>query len=300
MEFYQIRYFLAAADQLNFTRAAEICAVSQPALTVAIRKLEEELGGPLFLREHGRVTLTEFGRTMRTYLARIDEMRARAERTAREMLEESGEEINLGIYSTIGPSFVGRGLTAFQASEPGTRLVLYDCWGPRAYDLLLSGAFDAAIVARHAPLPPRIRAQRLYEEPMVLAMATDHPLASRDRITVEDLQGAIYVDRLRCEFRAEIQAMLDRRGIRLEKMIRSEPEDWAQAAVAAGEGVTVVPRDLVWTPGVVTRPIEGVDYSRVIEVTTVDGRAIPAAAQRLVQQLGEMDWAASPFAEAGD
>ncbi|MEL6481922.1 MAG: LysR family transcriptional regulator, partial [Pseudomonadota bacterium] len=121
MEFYQIRYLLAAADQLNFTKAAEICAVSQPALTVAIRKLEEELGGPLFLREHGRVTLTEFGRTMRTHLARIDEMRARAERTAREMLEEGGEEINLGIYSTIGPSFVGRGLTAFQASEPGTR-----------------------------------------------------------------------------------------------------------------------------------------------------------------------------------
>ncbi|MEL6765853.1 MAG: LysR family transcriptional regulator [Pseudomonadota bacterium] len=300
MEFYQIRYFLAAADQLNFTKAAETCAVSQPALTVAIRKLEEELGGPLFLREHGRVSLTEFGRTMRTHLARVDEMRARAERTAREMLEEGGEEINLGIYSTIGPGFLGRGLTAFQAVEPGTRLVLYDCWGPRAYDLLLSGAFDVAIVARHAPLPPRIRAQRLYEEPMVLAMATDHPLASSDGITVEDLQGVIYVDRLRCEFRAEIQAMLDRRAIRLEKMLRSEPEDWAQAAVAAGDGVTVIPRDLVSTPGIVTRAIEGVDYSRVIEVATVDGRAIPAAAQRLVEQLGAIDWDAPSGTGAGD
>ncbi|MEM7497368.1 MAG: LysR family transcriptional regulator [Pseudomonadota bacterium] len=299
MEFYQIRYFLAAADQLNFTRAAEVCAVSQPALTVAIRKLEEELGGQLFLREHGRVSVTEFGRTMRTHLARIDEMRARAERSAREMLDEGRAEVNLGIYSTIGPAFVGRGLAGFRRAEPGTRLVLYDCWGPRAYDLLLSGAFDVAIVARHAPPPPRIRARRLYDEPMVLAMAADHPLAAC-RVTVDDLEGVVYFDRLRCEFRAEIQAMLERRGIRLNTVMRSEPEDWVQAAIAAGEGVSVMPRDQIFTPGVVARTIEGFDYGRAIEVATVEGRAIPAAAERLVAHLGSMAWEMPPMSAAGD
>lgn len=64
MEMHQVRYFLAAAHALSFTRAAEACHVSQPALTAAMKKLEGELGGPLFFRESNRLKLTEFGRQM--------------------------------------------------------------------------------------------------------------------------------------------------------------------------------------------------------------------------------------------
>src|SRR5205814_5175644 len=68
MELFQVRYFLALAKTLNFTRAAEACNVTQPALTRAIQRLEEELGGPLFQRERNLTQLTELGRLMRPML----------------------------------------------------------------------------------------------------------------------------------------------------------------------------------------------------------------------------------------
>jgi DNA-binding transcriptional LysR family regulator len=69
MEMHQIRYFLAAAKTLSFTRAAELCHVTQPALTAAVKKLENRLGNPLFHREGRRLVLTEFGRRMQPHLS---------------------------------------------------------------------------------------------------------------------------------------------------------------------------------------------------------------------------------------
>ena len=71
MEMHQVRYFLALSDTLNFTRAAERCNVAQPSLTVAIKKLEAELGGPLFRRERNRSHLTDLGRLMKPHFERI-------------------------------------------------------------------------------------------------------------------------------------------------------------------------------------------------------------------------------------
>ena len=71
MEMHQVRYFLALCETLNFTRAAEICNVSQPALTRAVRKLEEELGGLLLRREHKLTHLTDFGRLVRPHLEQM-------------------------------------------------------------------------------------------------------------------------------------------------------------------------------------------------------------------------------------
>ncbi len=73
MEMHQVRYFLAAAKALSFTRAAELCHVSQPALTTAIKKLEAQLGSPLFHREGRQIALTEFGRRMQPHLSQIVE-----------------------------------------------------------------------------------------------------------------------------------------------------------------------------------------------------------------------------------
>ena len=71
MEMHQVRYFLALCESLSFTRAAEQCHVSQPALTTAIRKLEEEVGGPLFHREGKRLLPTELGKLMRPRLEQM-------------------------------------------------------------------------------------------------------------------------------------------------------------------------------------------------------------------------------------
>src|SRR5881398_739593 len=83
MEMQQVRYFVTLAQVLNFTRAAELCNVSQPALTRAIQQLEHELGGPLFHRERGNTHLSELGRLMQPYLEAIHEQTRAAKEHAK-------------------------------------------------------------------------------------------------------------------------------------------------------------------------------------------------------------------------
>lgn len=289
MEFHQIRYFLAVCDHMNFTRAAEACGVSQPALTVAIRKLEEELGGTLFERTARQIALTPLGRTMRTHLGRIEETRAAAGRVARAVLEDPAPRIDLGVYSTIGPCAVAPALAAFQQAHPGTEVVLYDSWGAKAIDLLRSGAFDCAVIAVHGARPDGIDVRHITTEPMVLAVPEGHPLAAGPA-RLADLSGVTYFDRLRCEFREEIMARMRAEGIAPQIDLRSEAEDWVQHAIASGRGTTIVPRDSIVTPGIAAVEISDLGISRDIAIATVRGRPLSAAAGRLIDYLTAWAW----------
>jgi LysR family transcriptional regulator, hydrogen peroxide-inducible genes activator len=124
MEMHQVRYFLALCETLNFTRAAETCNVSQPALTRAVHKLEEELGGLLRRREHNLTHLTDFGRLVRPHL---DQMMAQAEAaksTAMHFLRMDNAPINLGVMCTVGPMRFMSLLAEFRATHPGCEVTL--------------------------------------------------------------------------------------------------------------------------------------------------------------------------------
>src|ERR1700691_705875 len=103
MEMHQVRYFLAAAKALSFTRAAEICHVSQPALTTAIKKLEAQLGSPLFHREGRHIALTGFGRRIAPDRRQIVEQAQAAETVANDFRLLNRVPVRVGIMSTIGP-----------------------------------------------------------------------------------------------------------------------------------------------------------------------------------------------------
>src|SRR6266478_499738 len=103
MEMHQIRYFLAVAEVLNFTRAAEKCNVTQPSLTSAIKLLEEELGGPLFHREHGGNRLSELGSMVCPYLTEIYEQANIVKQQAKDFRRVTRATLKLGIMCTISP-----------------------------------------------------------------------------------------------------------------------------------------------------------------------------------------------------
>ena len=103
MEMYQVRYFLALADTLNFTRAAEQCAVTQPALTRAIKLLEEELGGLLFHRERANSQLTELGQMVRPHLEHVYGKTQETKRLAKDFAQGKNTKLKLGIMCTIAP-----------------------------------------------------------------------------------------------------------------------------------------------------------------------------------------------------
>ena len=290
MEFRQVRYFLAVADHMNFTRAAEACSVSQPSLTVAIQKLEDELGGKLFVREARQISLTPLGQAMRTHLARIDETRRAAHVAAAELVQEEMTRIELGVMCTIGPRVIGPALIAWNAANPAAELILHDVWGEKAADLLLSGALDCALIAHQGELPDRFETRTLMSEEYQLAMSADHPLAQCNDVGLEELQSVPYLDRLRCEFRRTVFDIAARDGLEIDVIVRSEREDWIQSLVSEGAGVTLLPRNSVIADGVVTRPIRNLPVLRRVDIVTVRGRPMRDVVRRFVEFTAAYDW----------
>src|SRR6516165_6431538 len=201
MEMHQVRYFLAAAKTLSFTRAAEVCHVSQPALTTAIKKLEAQLGSPLFHREGRQVALTDFGRRMQPHLSQIVEQATAAETVAKDFQLLQQVPVRLGVMATIGPMRLAILLAAFEQQLPGVETVVRD-GAPEALAAQLDAdELDVAILNALDGLGDNYRAEPLYTERYVVLLPPGHPLRKRNALALRDLSEQPYVDRLSCEMR---------------------------------------------------------------------------------------------------
>src|SRR5215217_2875820 len=126
MEMHQVRYFLAVAEELNFTRAAERCNVAQPSLTRAIKLLEGELGGPLFNRERANTHLSELGRMVKPYLVEVYAKTQEAKRQALDFSKLRKTPLKLGVMCTIQPDELLELVSGLQARHPGIELEVVD------------------------------------------------------------------------------------------------------------------------------------------------------------------------------
>ncbi|MEL7116528.1 MAG: LysR family transcriptional regulator, partial [Pseudomonadota bacterium] len=160
---HQIRYFVAAADLLNFTRAAESCNVTQPALTRAIQKLEEELGGPLFRREGRRMHLTELGRKVHPRFEQALSLTKLAQEEALDFSRMVNAKLDLGCMCTIAPARVMSLIQFFNRKAPQLELCIHEASGRQLVDKLLAGELDVAIVALPVP-SEELHAHALFEE----------------------------------------------------------------------------------------------------------------------------------------
>lgn len=290
MEFHQIRYFLAACDHLNFTRAAESCSVSQPALTVAIQKLEADVGASLFLRSGRQIELTDLGRSMRIHFARVEQSRKAAQVAARHLIDTEMAHIDLGIMCTIGPALFSPAFESWRRAGNDVEMILHNVWGDRMFELLLSGALDCALVASDVDIPEGIQLDSIVMEPVELAMNNADPLASKPEIFLSDLRDRNYVDRLHCEFREGFFNKLRDQDMVVEIVLHSEREDWIQQAVHDGLGVAFLPRNSVIVSGITTRPVNGIDVVRPIHIATVRDRPMRKSVRTFVDFVKEFDW----------
>ena len=139
MEMQQVRYFMALAQTLNFTRAAEQCNVSQPALTRAIQQLEHELGGPLFNRERNNTHLSELGRMMMPYLETVHASAQAARQAAKAAKKLENVTLTIGAMCTIGPQIIADLLVRFQAQHPDVEVSVADGGAPAMIEKLEKG-----------------------------------------------------------------------------------------------------------------------------------------------------------------
>ena len=236
MELHEIRYFLALSKTLNFTRAAEICNVSQPALTRAIQKMEDELGGLLFSRERNNTHLTELGRLLEPHLTEVLARTQEAKETATRFLRLDSAQLRLGVMCTIGPVRFVSFLSRFRADNPGVEITLVEAVPDRLCDLLLKGELDVALLAKPDGFASPLQPQPLYEERFVIACSAGHPFARKNVVRIADLDGQPYLARINCEYFDALRDVCHANGSRLVGSFRSEREDWILTMVAGRNG----------------------------------------------------------------
>lgn len=290
MELFQVRYVLAAAETLNFTRAAERCSISQPALTKAVKSLEDELGAPIFTREGKRIRLSDFGRSILPTLRQTHEQAERTKFIARQHRLLDKVPVRLGVLATIGSVRLARYLAAFQLGFEGVEVEVTEASLPDLLNRLQEGQLDLAIVNPFDGVPESFHVHPLYTEKYVAVLPPDHPLAERNSIELKDLSGQPYVDRLSCEMRELFASICKDHDVQLYARFRSEREDWVQAMVLARIGIAVMPEYSVTVSDLVQRPIAEPSICRTIALLSVPGRPFSQATAAMVRTARAFKW----------
>jgi DNA-binding transcriptional LysR family regulator len=295
MQMHQIRYFLVLAEELNFTRSAARCNVAQPSLTRAIKALEEELGGPLFHREHANTRLTELGKVVRPYLEDVYRGAETARRKARELVDNRTMPLRLGLMCTIAPNQLLDFIHAVQANHPMVRLQIVDAAAGKLQEALLAGDLDSAIYAMPmVPPDERLHYLPLYRERFVVVTRPDHRFAGRNAVCVRELDGERYLARTNCEYDAPATRIFDEQRADCETVYESERDDWILAMAAAGIGFSFMPELSARHPGVVALPLIEPEFWREVALVTVRGRQYSPAVGSLVREAMRKRWSGAP------
>ena len=289
MEMHQVRYFLAVAEELNFTRASEKSNVTQPSLSRAIKLLEEELGGLLFHRERDSTHLTDLGHMVRPHLQSVYDHSKLAKRLSREFARKW--PLKLGIMSTIAPDEVIDLIANIRTRHPDVELRLCDANAKELRQRLLAGDLEVAIYALPGKEPDeRIHAIPLFREQMVLAVHSDHRLVKTGVFPVQEMNGEHYIHRMNCEYAGYADKILHQKGVTCNPVYWSERDDWTLAMVAAGLGFAFMPANLVKHPRVIGLPVVAPEFWREVNLVSARGRPYSPAVGSLVREAMRKKW----------
>ena len=290
MQFRQIRFFLSVAKHLNFTTAADECAVSQPALSKAIQKLEEDLGQTLLERNSQQVRLTDFGRIMHTHFESIEGNVRRARSAAIDAANSDVSRLNVGVMCTIGPRRFAPFLDRVRIDHPDTEINLHDVLPGVIPELLITGALDAVFCARTTKHDQRFLAVDLFSERMCVAFAAGHRFTDFETVPLAEIAKETYLDRLNCEFRDEFLDFTKSSGLNLNVVVRSEREDWILELVAQGSGVCVLPSSSAGASLVAHRPIADMERVRNLELVMLADAHHSASKRALLEAAQSFAW----------
>jgi len=291
MEMHQVRYFLAVAEELNFSRAAEKCNVSQPSLSRAIQLLEGEFGGQLFRREHSRTHLSDLGKMIRPHLETVYNAAKKAKELSRDVTKMQKTPFKLGIMSTISPNEIVDLIAALEARYEGLELRLCDASAADLRKRLLAGDLEVVIYALPGEeADERTHVQPLFSEQMVIAVNRQHRLANEVGFPVKELNGEHYIHRMNCEFAGYADHILQEKGVTCAPTFWSERDEWTLAMVAAGLGFAFMPANSVNHPDVVGIPVIEPEFWRQVNLVTVRGRPYSPGVGALVREAMRKKW----------
>ncbi|WP_421937357.1 LysR family transcriptional regulator [Phenylobacterium sp.] len=290
MELTQVSYFINLAQTLNFTAAARLSGVSQPSLTRAIRRLEEELGGPLIHRDGKNSRLTGLGQDVEAEFRRMA-VAMKSVRNHSENWAMGGRRVvDVAVAPTVGPKGFKAFFESALAEMPSIEFRLHALQSNEDTSEVLSGKYQACIMPRETRPDRKLDVQALFRERFVLGCSANHPLAANEIVRSEDLLEFPFVDRLKCEFRDQILDHFARRDLLRQPVFRSDREEWVQQVVADGDAICILPERSATARGLVTRPIEGLLVEREVVIATVSGSTAPVEIRKIAQLAAQYAW----------
>lgn len=246
MTLNELKYVVAVARERHFGHAAESCFVSQPTLSVAVRKIEDELGVSLFERRKGEVSITPVGERIVAQAQRVLEEVNAIRHLAAEGQDPLAAPLRLGAIYTIGPYLLPHLIPRIAERAPQMRLIVEENFTSVLTEKLRRGELDVVIIS----LPfeePGVVTLPLYEEPFVLVLPSSHPLNQKDGVVVADLtnEDVLLLGAGHC-FRDQVLEICpecvrqQERGLS-RQMLEGSSLETIRYMVASGLGVTVLP-----------------------------------------------------------
>jgi LysR family hydrogen peroxide-inducible transcriptional activator len=248
MTLTELKYIVAVARERHFGRAAEACFVSQPTLSVAIKKLEDELNVQIFERGTSEVSVTPIGEQIVTQAQRVLEQTLAIKEIAKQGKDPLVGPLRLGVIYTIGPYLLPTLVKQMIRAVPQMPLMLQENYTLKLIELLKQGEIDVAIMA--LPFPETgLMVRALYDEPFVVAMPSGHAWENRAKIDPDDLkqETMLLLGSGHC-FRDHVLGVcpelmrFSQNADGIQKTFEGSSLETIRHMVASGVGITVLPR----------------------------------------------------------
>ena len=292
MEMHQVRYFLAVARTLNFTKAADECHVAQPSLTRAIKLLEGELGGELFRRERPRAMLTPLGERMYPLLKQCYDSAQSARSLAAMINDGEVGSLKIAVSSSIELGLILNEVNELRRSFSEIELKILRGTGPQLVEYLKAGDAELAVAASIGEAWDRLDTWKLFDEPFDMVFNRSHRLANHETIGLEDLKRERFLLRSHCEKGVDLAELLRANGLNADNRHEVSSDQDLLALLDANIGIGFLPRTVSTPPSLVRAALPGFDLGRTVCLYGVAGRQRSPVAATFMKMLRAAKWPA--------
>ncbi|QYM62450.1 DNA-binding transcriptional regulator, LysR family [Bacillus subtilis] len=286
MEWEQLEYFQTLARMQHVTKAAKSLSITQPALSRSIARLENHLGVPLFDRQGRSISLNQYGHI---FLRRVQAMMkeyTEGKEEIQALLKPDQGVVSLGFLHTLGTTLVPDLIGSFQQEYPNIAFQLKQNHSYWLLERLKSGDLDLCLLASIKPEDP-IQWIKLWSEELFVFVPNDHPLASRESITLNEIAGERFILLKKgYALRMTVDELFEKANIQPNIMFEGEEATTAAGFVAAGLGISILPDLKGLDQSKITKiRVSWPECQRVIGIAWIKGRFLSPVAETFKQYV---------------
>ncbi|WP_404803894.1 LysR family transcriptional regulator [Lysinibacillus sp. S1] len=288
MDIKQLHYFIAVSEQMNFSKAAERLHISQPSLSNAIKKLEQEIGSPLLERNTRNLQLTEAGELLferaKVIVKNMEVLKIEMD----EVIVHGTRDITIGVMDSI-KHWLPKVIANYKKDYPHMKIHLVDILGSKRVKKSLKSYKTHLIITNQLMDDPELEVQTLYEERLVAVLPLHHPLAQKDTLTISDIcEEPFIISTEGFQTRRDILTSFEQAGKNINIQFEIERFETAVSLVREHLGVTILPENYLQGPTaktIVKKEIEGLNLSRNVYLVYLKNRHLPLAIRQLLKDI---------------